>query len=106
MAGKIVCLEQLFVGTYLAPNRAPFGTFMRGWRHLNPVRREAPSGERGATQTRRWARHPSARPRHLVAPPRLFVPFGRIRRIAERRPDINSTTRVENEMIRFAIAMF
>jgi hypothetical protein len=37
---------------------------------------------------------------------RLFVRSGRVRRIAERRPDIKTATRVENEMIRFAIAMF
>src|SRR6266850_5377589 len=71
-----------------------------------------PCPTRGAQRrTRRHANQtagsaPVGAPRHLVAPPRLFVPFGRIRRIAERRPDINSTTRVENEMIRFAIAMF
>jgi len=99
------CTHTAQIGTYLVPNRAlsirlcAAGGIQALSDERRPAANEPPRKPDGGSA-------PVGAPPHLVAPPRLFVPFGRVRRIAERRPDINSTTTVENEMIRFAIAMF
>ena len=100
------------IGNPQSCKRPMFAVSLSALKASGAVSRIDPCPTRGGQgRTRRHAnqtvaRRPLGAPRQLVALPAAVCPIGRVCRIAERRPDINSTTRVENDMIRFAIAMF